>query len=240
VGYPLHVLDLGGEPKLGRSFGSEKGALRPTAPHLIRRVLWASSAGGVWSGRRYEYVLERFGPTGERKRALRRKTDWFRGVVPPSLGQPDAPPPPKLVTLCEDGRGRVWTFTWRAAADWAEAWKKLGDVRPGMEIRGPPELDKLYDTMVEVIDPQRGVVLLSERWPGIVLRALGHGTVASLAQDELGVPYVDIWRVTLRNVGSGGKEVNRARVLGSAGALPHGVDLGCTAVRCRTRSEGLR
>jgi hypothetical protein len=70
-----------------------------------------------------------------------------------------------------DSLGRVWAFSRVPSADWRKAW---GPAITGIsEVAVTSELfSKLYDTMIEVIDVRRRVVIAQQRLPRTVISVL--------------------------------------------------------------------
>ncbi|MFQ5705602.1 MAG: hypothetical protein ACE5HT_16485, partial [Gemmatimonadales bacterium] len=199
IGLPLHLLDLSASAvRMLESFGSN-GELRPgDGVRLLRRL--APSAGDVvWSAPVLEYLIEEWGTDGSWHRSWRRSPEWFDGVSSGSSGLPNRPPPPHLTALDVDGRGRVWTFVAVASPHWKAAWKDVvipasGELR---QSKGPSPAN-LFQTMVEVIDTATDSVVTRTKWERVVVATLHDGTVATYTVDADGYPYVEIWKVRLR------------------------------------------
>ncbi|MDE2652827.1 MAG: hypothetical protein OXI71_03335 [Gemmatimonadota bacterium] len=54
--------------------------------------------------------------------------------------------------------------------------------------------EQRYDSIVEVIDPARGVVLRSQRFPWNGHGFTNDGLIVSQRVDALGVVILDVWR----------------------------------------------
>jgi hypothetical protein len=59
------------------------------------------------------------------------------------------------------------------------------------------EYGKMYDTMIEVLDPRSGTIVAQYRAPGFFLHQLGDGYLASVYQDDNGAPFVRLWKAEL-------------------------------------------
>jgi hypothetical protein len=68
----------------------------------------------------------------------------------------------------------------------------------------PPDANKLFDTILEVIDPKSHAVLASTRLTPRLERFLGDGLLASYREDGMGWPFIQIWRIGLERIQKGG------------------------------------
>jgi len=195
-GFPLHVVDLESGTIL-ETFGELKEEVI-TRPDVISRLLFSNQEPGFWTIRRTEYVLEQFGEDRALLRTLRRNVEWFPEESHIEIGRPGTPPSPFIRAARVDVEGRIWTATWVPSPNWAEAWEGY-DIPPDGEFRTHPPYNELYDTRVEVIDPIDGV-LVSSSWDSLVFRWIGGHVAATTYQDENGIIYVDLWRITLAGI----------------------------------------
>lgn len=192
VGYPLHL--LGPDGAVLRSFGSDRPEDVPGQSIDLRKLALAGP-DAVWAGHLTRYRLERWSLEGARQAALVRDVPWF----PPYTDmrwRPDQPPHPILMALRQDAAGRLWTVVRVADARWRDARPLVADTllaRRNPAARYDPEA--LYDTMVEVMDPACGRVLLSRRFPGLIAGFLDDGRMISWSDRPGGHPRLTVWRV---------------------------------------------
>jgi hypothetical protein len=155
TGVPLHLLSSDG--RWLRSFGGEAGVVTPVYGIALVRQLAAARSGGVWSARLDRYEMEEWDLAGKRRRALRRRADWFY----PTPGEETWARGalfPQLAGIREDERGRLWTI--------ARVPTRPTRPQATSEGSGPARLDASYQTVLEILDPTRGVVVARTRVPG--------------------------------------------------------------------------
>lgn len=180
VGFSHHAAGLRGGPTLhAMSFKESPGILTSFGPAwtMAERgsresvlLKLAPSRTGTWSGLQRRYQLDHWGRDYKLDRRLLREPAWFADAQR-GLG-PGQPPRARLNAVIEDDVGRIWTFTSVPAPTWKEAWpprRPDGTVETRMAA---VEFDKLYRTMVEVIDPVAGRVVARSELDQLVVAAL--------------------------------------------------------------------
>ena len=193
---PLHV--IGKDGKIERSFGAENAKYRREESHLMWR--WIAPVGNdrVWAAPVTKYVLELWTFSGQKIREIERSVSWFKphkqfGHNP---DQPNAPPNPGVMDLRIDSAGKLWVIL--HVAD--EKWKSgLGNVRGlyNKQVRGIADENKYWDSIIEVIDPVSGTLVATQRFDQ-PLRWISESDFArSYRQSAEGVPFVDVFRVSL-------------------------------------------
>jgi hypothetical protein len=110
------------------------------------------------------------------------------------LGTPNSPPPPAITDVAEDSTGLVWVFVRVAAPTWREAWPAVGGEFDYRQM----SLDKMFRTMVEVIDPGRQSVVTRTVLNQWVVSALPGSRVASYLTNEDGSVHIRIEEFGLR------------------------------------------
>ncbi|MDP2956353.1 MAG: hypothetical protein Q8N53_08020 [Longimicrobiales bacterium] len=190
VGYPLHLVD--GRGSLVASFGYVEEVARQDMPLRGWRVLAASSGGKFWAARASQYLLERWTVAGEKRLSIVRSVPWFRPHDDYSM----TPPPPLIGALWEAPDGLLWVAIRVADPEWERAM----EIRPGRPKR-VVNYNKFYDTILEVIDPEKGEVLASRRVDPFLEHFLGGGLMASYREDESGWPFVQVWRISMDHSG---------------------------------------
>jgi hypothetical protein len=57
---------------------------------------------------------------------------------------------------------------------------------------------RAFDQILEVVDPARGELVVSRRFPDRDFIAfLGDDMIVSYREDEMGYPFLDFWRISL-------------------------------------------
>jgi hypothetical protein len=190
VGYPLHLLAPDGA--VVRSFGADVPEDVPGRSMDLRKLARAGD-DAVWAGHLTRYRIERWSLGGARQAALVREVPWFPAYTS-MRWVPGEAPHPILMALREDAEGRLWSVVRVADA-------RLRDARPVVadsarrDPAAPYDPEELYDTMVEVIDPTCGRVLLSRRFPGLLAGFLGGDRMISWSDRPGGHPRVTVWRI---------------------------------------------
>lgn len=187
VGYPLHQLTRDGITR--RSFGGDMEVLVGRPSSTQRMIATDTLRDGVWSARPDRYEIEFWTANGERRLTLDRLTAWFPDRdIEGSRNRWQDPIHPRLRDMYVDDSGHVWVLL--AVAK--EGWK------PSPENFGPLSTHWLnLDTMVEVIDPDSGELVASQRFPWIASAFTNNGSLVSYREDADGIMVLDIWRPEL-------------------------------------------
>ena len=179
IGYVLHVVGTDGS---SRPLGPAQTVL-PTRPSASQRRL-ARAGGTFWAARPDRYELTEHASDGTQLRFLKRGADWFPDRD--TEGPPDPlrdPPPPFVVAVHVDEEGLIWTMLQVADADWAP-------VDDPMSI----SWEDYFDSIVEVINPDSGLVLRSQRFPWHGHGFTNDGLIVSERRDDMDVVILDVWR----------------------------------------------
>ncbi len=174
------------------------GAASPEVAALdAMRILAASSRGAVWAAPVRPYQLDLVARDGTVLQSIRREVSWF-----PPLARDDGrsslerPPNPQIMDIREDGEGRIWVAIWVASRDWAPM--PLPDTPPLPWAPPPFEPSSIFDTVIEVLDPESGALLAQGRSPHPLRFASGDD---GFVWAPLGVTSVDptigVWSVRL-------------------------------------------
>ena len=190
IGSPIHVVDREGE--VVRSFGAHE-EYRPDLDGLPTRQVALARDGTVWAMAPVRYVLERWDPsTGEQLQSIPIGSDWFREPLAPYTDE-TVRPPSLVVGLWEDEDGLVWTIVKDADLDW-EPSPRANEHRP----YEPGERDRLFDWVVEVVDPASGRVLASRRSDVRLGYRPPSRILVSRVDTILATVAYDVWKPTLR------------------------------------------
>ena len=105
-----------------------------------------------------------------------------------------APPPPTWIRFVKpQDAGRLWVLATIPREDWREVAARHPDLATNLT-----SLYKLYDWKVELVDLVKGESVASQTFHDIVFTSfLGNDQLVSYREDELGYPFLDIWRLRL-------------------------------------------
>lgn len=192
---PFHAIDAKGA--LIRSFGPIAATEAGFGSSVGRRVA-PSRNGAFWSAPGDKYRLERWNAIDSRVQVLTRQVEWFQKVPSESSGDRGIIPTPTIIALYEDKAGLLWVLIRVASRTWRDA---LGPpiTERGIGVWYPKRReDRLFDTVIEVIDPTRAVVLASRRVAGSTSLILNEGLFARYIEDDDGIPRLVLQSVLLR------------------------------------------
>lgn len=159
AGLPLHVIAPNGNAD--RSFGAEnQQPIRYDLPSGWARVLTRASDSTVWASKINEYRIALWHVSGRKLLEVVRQPQPFMPWLERSLPSESEPPQPLIRAIHQDPEGRLWVLYHVPNQHWRDALEEVrtpeGPVRLGSK-------SGLYDTMIEVIDPTRRIVLASQR-----------------------------------------------------------------------------
>lgn len=197
AGWPLHRVAMdGADARIVSSFGSGRGELRPDGwPELAQRLADVRD-GRVWASSVSSYRLDQWTAAGELVRSLERRPEWFFAGSGPGIGTPSAPPPAAVAAIREDPSGLLWVFVMVPARSWRGAWRGVPEGAREVSAR-QIALEKLFATVVEVIDPATARVIARRRLDQWVIDALPEGRAAEYSVDIDGVPRIRILQLEL-------------------------------------------
>jgi hypothetical protein len=170
----------------------------PALGELDQHVVSAARDGGFYTARIWDYELRKWAAPDSLVWRLRREVDWFPD---PEFGpgfleglHTERPAPPVLVHVGESSDGLLWVYSMVADEDW----------RPGPPERPTPEWTaRVFDTMVEVIDPETPGVVAAGRFDEVFAPMCGSDRVYTVRRIEGGDTRAVILQPQLR--GGGGR-----------------------------------
>jgi len=192
VGLPLHLVS----PAEGivKSFGAEPMISEIHKSDLFYRQLAKGPQTDFWAAHLTAYVLENYDNSGNLLARVRREVAWFQPHDDFGSVAPDNPPSPGVRALHVDDNGYVWVLISVPDPDWEAA------LTPVVNRFGQDDYDydrsSVYDTVLEVIDPKRSVVVGETRIDAAVRRFTPGGLMYTLEESENLEPYVRVWRVS--------------------------------------------
>lgn len=213
-GLPLHRLSADGA--LLRSFGTQN-VFPPEGPP-VRTLSPRLEGTTFWLSERSQYRLERVDTTGRTSSVITISTPWWFAFSShaevqafiDSSRRPDEMepsnerrpsrlrlrPPFGIASLVPDSAGRLWVAHHTHVEDWAslkaEYDQSTSEVRIADEMKG-----RMYRTVLDVIDPERGTLLARRIIPGYGWVA-NDGTYIQMQYRANGVVAIDISTLRLQ------------------------------------------
>lgn len=187
AGFPLHAMSLASdEAVVLRSFGPGDGQVRAGGWTAISQRLSTPRGNSVWSANQLDYQFAHWDTSGERLGQFSRTPKWFATQSMAWLGNTKTPPPPWVSCLYEDRDGLVWVFINVPSPHWAEAWDQVRG-SSAIEVPGSKiNIEKLFVTTVEVIDPRVARVVTRTTLDSNVGGLLADGSAWSFVSDADG------------------------------------------------------
>lgn len=186
----FHVIDLlSGDVTHAFALGIPPSA---SSPYASIQQIAPGCGGNLWSAEVVAYHIDCWTIAGVVARSIRRDVEWF----PSWKGEmgADQVRRSRVAAVFEDGAGRIWT----AVSIWAGA-----DIpRPnehGEHIASDFLPWRVWDTVVEVLDPETATVLGSYRFDGAAVGFLGRNEprIAILSETDVGLVTADVWLLRL-------------------------------------------
>jgi hypothetical protein len=143
------------------------------------------------------YRLERWSLDGDTLQTLDRRVDWFQphaDYIGPR-DKEEGPPHSSIRAIHEDPEGRVWVAIQVPDPRWESAF---GPGRGYFQGQARVTEHNLYfDTVLEVIDPQRNTVLASGRLDDRVQGFTSTGEFWTYSYHDSGSPVVHVYSAVL-------------------------------------------
>lgn len=200
IGLLYHLTQTHGDALL--SIGYPPVEVNPVQPFETFRKAGAGRAGRFWSAREfYKYRLEEWSTDGHLLRVLEPRSRWFPANSPirgeaPGRVTPDKPALPDVMGIWTDPEGRVWI-----AARVPDPGSRSAFERPvtaeGEQHYPIRDVEAVWNTIIEVIDPTRGRVVARAEFPWVVLGTLGRNRVFAISKQDDGTPVVTVVELSL-------------------------------------------
>ena len=174
--------------ELVRAFGT--GA--PGDVKAGRNQPCVSGTGTIWAPFSGRYTIEEWREDGlHRLRVLHRPLpSWWWGGDDASRSE--AMRWGSRIRDCAvDSGGRLWILSDMPREDATVPTTPDGRIRQGI-------LDSMAVSVIDVIDPERGVVLASQRFPRVFAGFLRDGRAYHKSEDARGETWIEIWELALR------------------------------------------
>ena len=192
TGTMFHVLD----PRaltIERSFHQMEGeGGRVPRFHLGR----AREADRFWAIHRFvgEYRVLQYTTEGFVRRQFSRRPSWMR----PVQSEDDVIPAPRpTVRGIREFEEELWIIGRYPVEEWTRYWNRevFGD---DLEASARElEETKVFRSVVEVIDAETGQLVTAADVPGLVVALLPDQHVASYRENDAGIPFIDIFRMSV-------------------------------------------
>jgi hypothetical protein len=199
AGWALHNITFAGrEARIMNSFGPGDGSARAEHPMQKLQRMAPAKVGGVWASAMTEYTISRWTSAATRAVTLERRPRWFAAESQVRGYRPDVPPPSLLQGLDEDAAGFLWIAVRVPAPNWSLAWKS--GVAAGQSAYRADQFDagKLWQTVVEVIDPSASRVIRRVQLKGVAVAMLSDRRLVLYDERANGEPTIEIIRLALR------------------------------------------
>jgi len=193
AGYPLHLLTAEGDVE--RSFGTDDTYITPRTEytHTVRRV--APGDSGVWAVPWTRYVLQLWSRDGTMRRQWRRSVPWFEPYEQIEPLSEEGPPAPMVAGLSVDAHGYLWVAVTVADSRWRSNLRR--ETGPDGPQVFPKAVERVYDTILEMIDPGTGRLIVSERLDQKISGFVDANRVFGFRLTPDGGERLDIWRLRL-------------------------------------------
>lgn len=198
LGYALHFLrhDL----TLVRSADLDPAGYRPELDRKTLRPMSRRRSGGFWAAEHGAYRIHRYDDSGERVETLFRRVSWFEPHDPGP--QHDVSPAKTLIhAIHEDAGGLLWVLmstsderNWRSAIQPPGTVTRGGHASPYAVIT---DVARFYDSIIDVIDPVKGTIVLSERFDVPMHIIAGERKFLSEEEDADGRVFARLWQLSL-------------------------------------------
>lgn len=162
------------------------------------RALAERPAGGLWAaGLMYAYRVELWSDEGSLERVLEPRAEWFPPSTPAATAGGIGVPHSRIVGLWENADGLVWIAGQTPDPDWDPA----DHPKAALLDAGEEMYDRMYDVVLEALDPYTGAVVHHRRLPGAMgpPQVIEPGLVALPRRALDGRWEVDLMRVGVRS-----------------------------------------
>jgi hypothetical protein len=174
------------------------------------RVIGASQTPGhLWLAPVNTFAAELWTAAGTRSlRVEMRGAHWFEPWTSDPVRGADVRPRNTITRVVEDTQRRVWVAAKTTIDRWTPppAGSERGRAATGRsgstvsfnDMNPSPELLKRSATVVEVLDPVAGRIVVSQRFDGRAIRLLTPEFAAEFREDRDGVAVLDLYRMSIR------------------------------------------
>ncbi len=194
---PAHLLHVVGPAGgIQQAMAEEpEGVRMDRSPEVYMRALAPGRGSELfWAAHRTRYRVEEWGVDGVLRRVLVREVPWFPDHRGADDRGPDEQPLPRIVDVQVDSDDRMWVLIRHGS----EEWDELMGSRPQEDREFVmSNLDRLYTTVIEVIDLRSHAVLASSTVDAFLFSFVGDGRVASASSSDGVATTVNIWDLSI-------------------------------------------
>jgi hypothetical protein len=178
-----------------KSFAAPEGIWRTDRPWATRGPIAIDRRGGFWTAQMNRYRLDRWLGPASHIQTVRRAPPWFQPWDSTNTDIRRYRPAPHLVALWQDSLSRMWTMVSLPSLFWKERRTGTSDNSAPIPLA---VLDSTFDTMIEVIDVERGVVVHRQRFRGSYQGFLSDGAIWKFRESRTRELVIDVWAAALR------------------------------------------
>lgn len=200
IGLLYHLFDSRDERP--RSIGEPAVQVVLRQPFDVFRKTAPARGDRFWAAHEfYNYRLEEWSADGRLHRILLPRSPWFPSYQlaigeAPGRATPTKPALPDIWAIWTDSAGRIWVAA--RVADTAST----GGFGPPVAVEGGQQYpivapERVWNTVIEVIDPDRARVVARATFSWAVLGWVDGNRVFSIRLTEDGGPVVDVWQLSL-------------------------------------------
>ncbi|MEP6835485.1 MAG: hypothetical protein ABJB74_19015 [Gemmatimonas sp.] len=182
--------------KILQSFGPGRNSTANNQTMANYQRVTTARDSTYWCADILRYRISHFAKDGTLLGTIERAPDWFPIPSGDNMGKPDIPPPPKIFAIWQAADGMLWVFGQVAGKNWKDGWPKLANDAKEVDFSALRN-DKLYATVIEVLDPITRQVVSTAPLDEYISNVLPNGNVAVFAVDSAGTRHLSIRRLSL-------------------------------------------
>lgn len=188
-GFPIHLISLAeNDAQVLRSGGDDK-----QRPEDRLYVLAVAGTRQVWGSRLGEYRLDQWNTKLTRVLSVHRDPKWWSKDYSP-MGTPTSPPTPIIQRVLVDQNGLLWVFVRVAGKNWRDGWPAShGEEVPNRSMN----FEKLFGTVIEVIDPAAGRVVTRSTLDFPVFSVIPGPRAIAYKPTPEGVPQLHVLNLSI-------------------------------------------
>ena len=180
---PLHLLNAS-DGLTKSSFGADSVE---KDLYATIRYLTIDEGGAIWSVPGRKLTIEQWSSNGMLQKKYSGERDWLsKQPIPTRLDVNRERPPGQISGISAGPSGELFVFAMVPDVNW----------KPSSGVE-QPQMDKVWDTLVEVLDARTGLFLSRTRFDRVLL-PFQNDLAYTVLEDEVGERYIQIHRVSLR------------------------------------------
>ena len=196
TGSPILLVDrAGAATSVG---GGPDSRARFDAPYTVIRSL-TTDGERVWSAPLNRYEITELTSSGERVRSYQPQPPLFEPWETIRPIAPGSPPDPRVSDILWMGGDTLVALVAVAAPDWSDHLGPPTTMPDGRTVFNEMESHRVFRTRIDVWDLGSRRLVSSQVEPRFLLEFVDRHHVAGYRQDEIGNPFIEIYRVALQN-----------------------------------------